>query len=243
MRSVLVVALVATIMPVSADAVVINFNEMTSSGGPAGQVRELSTTVMPEVLTAAGGPNLPGCGGGAALPCVSAMPPGTETGASVQLQVPKGVFPPPAGGVARAYLLDPDQKTISDIITLTVVQGPAAVNFDTVTLRFTSDGDPSGLGQVPAGFIASFTAIEDNKLDDLSSVFFTGPVDNAMQQRAYIESAPLPPPGRLPSGYTVQARSDVDEPDVIPEPAGIMVLTLGVLGITFARYWQSSAGS
>lgn len=241
MRGLLALALGATIIPISAEAVVVNFNEMTSSGGSPGQVRELSTAVMPAALAAPGGPNLPGCSTGAVLPCVSAITSGTETGASVELQVPKGVFPPPAGGIARAYLLDPDQKTISDIVTLAVVKGPAAVNFDTVTFRFSSDGDPNDLGQVPAGFIRSFTAVEDNQLDDLSSVFFTGPVDNAMQQSAYIEGTPLPLPGHLPSGYTVQARSDVDEPNLISEPPGITMLTLGALGIALAMYRQKSS--
>src|SRR5262245_5542193 len=61
--------------------------------------------------------NLPGCG---TPPCVIGVVAGAES-ASIDVRVAPNVFSVPAGGMAQAFQVESDGRTISDIVTLRVI--------------------------------------------------------------------------------------------------------------------------
>ncbi|MCW3476140.1 PEP-CTERM sorting domain-containing protein [Limobrevibacterium gyesilva] len=230
-----------------AGAVTILFNEAANSVN--GQ------EVLPVITTTVTG--LGTCASGTAPPCVLRVLNADESTAAntavATLRVPTGTFKDPDATrppglpalmpedqhVARAYLLESLGvfADISDVATLQFFPGGQLGTgtgvFDDVEVRFVSDSDSPGsnLGRIPAGFV--FRTAEDGSAIGLNGSFFTGPVDNAAQQRAYCQSPPCGALPDLPTGYTVTARSDA--PESMPEPATLFLLGAGFAGLGIAR--------
>jgi hypothetical protein len=227
--STLLATLALSSWPYSAHAVLIKFNESLRLVNGQEVVVTNPPAIVPSV-TIAPGVNVPNCGGGAPQPCVLGAVSGEES-ASVDLLVPalpngNPLFDVPAGGVATAYVLEPDMKTISDKLELRVF--PASSQ--QLSVSFLSDSnDAGGFGRVPNGFVfSSGLTVEDNLFDaTLTFAFFTGPPDNPALQRPY----------SLPSGYSITAHSDVDPgPAGVPEPGTLLLLGTSLAGLSIAAW-------
>jgi hypothetical protein len=227
-------------------AVTILFNEAENSIN--GQ------EVLPNITTTVTG--LPTCGTGVPQPCLirtlNADESTTANTAVATIRVPTGTFIdpnasrsptlPPLGPadqhIARAYLLESAGAfgAISDITTLEFFPGGQLGTgtgvFDDVEFSFISDPDTgSGLGNIPGGFV--FRQVEDGTALSLNGLFFTGPADDALLQRAYCQSPPCGLFPGLPGGYTVMARSDAPE---VPEPSTLLLLGVGFAALGIVRW-------
>ena len=140
----------------------------------------------------------------------------------VELSVAPNSFPAASdANPARALLLEPDGKAISDRVTLTVERAdPTGRPRDTVNIQFDSDPIGTSLGAPPNGF--RFAATETTGAEvDLTSKFFTGTGTNATDQYT------------LPQGFSIKATSDVDAS--VPEPVTVILVASGVGGLAVAR--------
>jgi len=167
----------------------------------------------------------------AAPPCVRRIMMNPEF-AFVELSVPPGTFADAReSNPARALLLEPDGKTISDRVTLFVERAdPTGRPRDTVNIQFDSDPIGGSLGATPNGLRFSATETTGEEVD-LTSKFFTGTGTNAADQYT------------LPQGFSIKATSDID---AIPEPSAIILVAtaLGGLGVCAwrrLRFRRSSA--
>jgi hypothetical protein len=163
--------------------------------------------------------NLPGCATPPTPPCVIGVVAGAAESASIDVRVAPNVFTVPAGGMAQAFQVESDGRTISDIVTLRVITAENRVN-----IMFQSDEEGSSLGQIPAGFV--FSNIEGvGSSVDLR--FFTGPANDPFQQ------SPYPLPVGPPDEYHIRSISDGDV--VPPEPASFVLFGMGLVSLALLR--------
>jgi hypothetical protein len=157
----------------------------------------------------------------AAPPCVRRMLKNPEFG-FVELSVTPNSFPAASdANPARALLLEPDGKAISDRVTLTVQRAdPTGRPRDTVNIQFDSDPTGASLGATPNGLVFSATETTGAEVD-LTLKFFTGTGTNATDQY------------RLPQGFSIKATSDIDAS--VPEPVTVILVASGVGGLAVAR--------
>jgi hypothetical protein len=157
----------------------------------------------------------------AAAPCVRRILMNPEFG-FVELSVPPNSFPAASdANPARALLLEPDGKAISDRVTLTVQRAdPTGRPRDTVNIQFDSDPIETSLDAPPNGLLFSATETTGGEVD-LTSKFFTGTGTNGTDQ--YM----------LPQGFSIKATSDVDAS--VPEPVTVILVASGVAGLVVAR--------
>jgi hypothetical protein len=153
----------------------------------------------------------------AAPPCVRRMLKNPEFG-FVELSVTPNSFPAASdANPARALLLEPGGKAISDRVTLTVQRAdPTGRPRDTVNIQFDSDPIETSLGATPVGLLFSATETTGAEVD-LTTKFFTGTGTNATDQYT------------LPQGFSIKATSDVDAS--VPEPVTIILVASGVAGL------------
>lgn len=210
--STLVLAFTLASWPASARAVTIMFTENVSSA--QGVERPVDITVGVDVA-ACPAPET----SATAPPCFRRILMNPEFG-FVELSVPPGTFPDAReSNPARALLLEPDEKTISDQVTLFVEPAePTGRPRDTVNIRFDSDPIETSLGATPDRL--RFSATETGREVDLTSKFFTGTGTNLTDQYT------------LPQGFTIKATSDLDA--AVPEPATLVLLAAGLVGVSMA---------
>jgi hypothetical protein len=190
-------------------AVTITFTEIVSSA--QGEERPIDVTVSVDVAQCQPPETVV-----TAPPCVRRTLRNPEFG-FVELSVSPGALPAASdANPARALLLEPDERTISDRLTLTVIPAePTGFPRDTVNIRFDSDPIEAALGATPGGL--RFFAVEtDGREVDLTSKFFTGTGTNLTDEY------------KLPPGFVIKAQSDIDP---VAEPMTLVLLASGLAGL------------